>query len=150
MGAMGTKSTLYFAARPEQTEVYKPRILIVDDVKMNLMRAKIILERGFPCDILLAESGEACLDILLRETVDLVLLDIAMPEMTGIETLELIRQRGELKALPVIFLTASADRENIIRASELAVADYIRKPFMPDDLVERVRTVLQTNGIWLG
>ena len=149
MDFTGTRATQTSAAEKREAEGFKPRILVVDDVKMNLMRARIILERSFPCQILLAESGEVCLDILRREQVHLVLLDIAMPELSGIETLELIRQRMELKALPVVFLTASTDTENIIRASELGVSDYICKPFMPDDLVGRVKNVLQANGLCL-
>ena len=79
------------------------QILVVDDDTMNLRRTKKILEKQY--DVLLAESGEEALDKIVCEEIDLILLDIAMPEMDGIETFK--RMKDLSVETPVIFLTAS-------------------------------------------
>ena len=122
-----------------------PVILIVDDDEMNLSMAKAILETKIQAEYLTAMSGRECLSILEQRKglIDLVLLDIAMPGMDGMETLSRIRQNPRLQALPVIFLTAAADKNTIIKASQLKINDYVKKPFMPDDLVSRVEKHLK-------
>ena len=89
----------------------KKRILVVDDDSMNLTRTKIILGKDY--DVLLAGSGVEALVKLKSETVDMVLLDIDMPEMNGIETFE--RMKDFAAATPVIFLTASGLEEDVQR-----------------------------------
>ena len=121
----------------------RPRVLVVDDVTMNLKLAEMILQRRLSAEVLLASSGKECLDILHREKVDIILLDLAMPDMDGIETLQLIRQERFLGDIPVIFLTAASDALTVVRASEMHANDYIRKPFQADDLVDRVSLVLR-------
>ena len=121
----------------------RPRVLVVDDVTMNLKLAEMILQRRLSAEVLLASSGKECLDILHREKVDIILLDIAMPDMDGIETLQFIRQERFLGDIPVIFLTAASDALTVVRASEMHANDYIRKPFQADDLVDRVSLVLR-------
>ena len=121
----------------------RPRVLVVDDVTMNLKLAEMILQRRLSAEVLLASSGKECLDILHREKVDIILLDIAMPDMDGIETLQLIRQERFLGDIPVIFLTAASDALTVVRASDMHANDYIRKPFQADDLVDRVSLVLR-------
>ena len=121
----------------------RPRVLVVDDVTMNLKLAEMILQRRLSAEVLLASSGKECLDILHREKVDIILLDIAMPDMDGIETLQLIRQERFLGDIPVIFLTAASDALTVVRASEMHANDCIRKPFQADDLVDRVSLVLR-------
>ena len=96
----------------------RPRVLVVDDVTMNLKLAEMILQRRLSAEVLLASSGKECLDILHREKVDIILLDIAMPDMDGIETLQLIRQERFLGDIPVIFLTAASDALTVVRASD--------------------------------
>ena len=127
----------------EMEDVMKPQVLVVDDVKMNLKLAEMILQRRLSADVLLASSGRECLNILHKQRVDLILLDIAMPELDGLQTLKLIRKVDRLKHIPVIFLTADGDPLTIIKANELHAEDYIRKPIRADDLVQRVARVLQ-------
>ena len=120
----------------------KRTILVVDDDDMNLQMAEFILKKEMDVEVL-AESGYKCIALLQKKmAVDLILLDIQMPRMDGIKTLETIRSHGEWKDIPVIFLTASADRHTVVKASQLKVDDYIKKPFTPADLVERVNKVL--------
>ncbi|MBP3722267.1 MAG: response regulator transcription factor [Selenomonadaceae bacterium] len=120
------------------------RILVVDDDDMNLQMAQFILEKEFPgSDITCVDSGFKCISLLQkREIYDLILLDIKMPRMDGIMTLETIRAHQLWKDTPVAFLTASADKETVIKAGLLKVADYIKKPFTPKDLTARVKKIL--------
>lgn len=120
----------------------KRKILVIDDDDMNLQIAKMVLEKKLACEVLSVDSGAAGLELLRRERVDLVLLDIVMPERDGIETLAEIRADSQISETPVIMLTASGAAENIQRVSELGVQDYIKKPFLPADLVARVRKKL--------
>ena len=117
-----------------------PVILVVDDDPMNLTMAKSILEMKVRAEILTTDSGAGCLNILNQRqgAVDLILLDIAMPVMDGLQTLTTIRQTPAWQDMKVIFLTAAADKNTIIRASQLKIADYVKKPFVPEDLIARV------------
>ena len=116
----------------------KKKILLIDDDEMNLQIAKMILERKLPCEVICADSGIKGLNILRVERINLVLLDILMPLFDGIETLQEIRGNAFMKDVPVMMLTASGDIENIHKVGALGVKDYIKKPFMPADLVARV------------
>ncbi len=119
------------------------KILVVDDDDMNLKMAEFILKKDMKdIEVILAESGLKAIDALQRGKVDLVLLDFQMPVMNGLKTLELIRKREDLKDIPVIFLTASSDRDTVMKAGLMGVSDYIKKPFMPKDLIDRVSKVL--------
>ena len=123
-------------------DVKKQTVLIVDDDDMMLQMAEYILEKDTDVRILTANSGMKCIGTLQQEIVDLVLLDIQMPGMDGLKTMELIRKREDWKNIPVIFLTATSDKGTVIKASQLGVAGYIKKPFLPLDLVQRVETAL--------
>ena len=121
----------------------KPVIMVVDDDEMNLQMALFILQKEMDAEIVLANSGYRCIELLQQKVMpDVILLDIQMPRMDGIKTLETIRGHQEWKKIPVIFLTATADKNTVIQAGRLKVDDYIKKPFMPADLVERVNKVL--------
>ena len=110
------------------------RILVVDDDKMNLRRTRLILEKQY--FLLTAESGQEALDILKEEEFDLILLDIEMPGMSGIETFE--RMKEDNLDIPVIFLTASGYEDDVMNAIRLGAVNYLKKPFLPQDLMERI------------
>ena len=112
----------------------KDRILVVDDDSMNLARTRIILSKEY--DVILAESGAEALKLLGTQEVDLVLLDIDMPEMNGMETFRNMKKAG-IKA-PVIFLTASGLEEDVVSAIKLGAVNYLKKPFLPQELLKRV------------
>ncbi len=116
----------------------KKKILVIDDDEMNLQIAKMILEKKLPCEVLGADNGVEGIEILKSRRVSLVLLDIMMPDFDGIETLQEIRGDEQIKNVPVMMLTASGDIEDIQKAGALGVKDYVKKPFMPADLIERV------------
>ncbi len=115
-------------------------ILIIDDDIMNLKMAKTVLERaGYKVDM--QKSGALGIKSLKENKTDLVLLDIEMPDMDGIQTLENIRMEKELEEIPVIFITASGDTDNVVQAAKLGVADYVKKPFLMNELLKRVAKV---------
>lgn len=91
---------------------------------------------GKQYDVVLAESGEAALNKLKTENIDLVLLDIEMPDMNGIETFE--RMKELPVKVPVIFLTASGYEDDVMSAIRLGAVNYLKKPFYPEELMKRV------------
>ncbi|MBR1397960.1 MAG: response regulator [Selenomonadaceae bacterium] len=113
-------------------------ILVIDDDEINLQMAKMILEKKLPCRVITCDNGVQGIEIMRRQYVKLVLLDIMMPFFNGIQTLEKMREDPKLKNMPVIMLTASTDKQHISKAIQFGVKDYVRKPFMPDELVGRV------------
>lgn len=115
------------------------KILVIDDDPMNLRMAYYILKKQ-SYEVVTAGSGDEGLKILDTTSVDLILLDIEMPEMDGLETFQCIML--EHIEIPVIFLTASVDSKNIIEALRLGAVDYITKPFVPEDLLGRVSKVI--------
>ena len=120
----------------------KKKIFVIDDDEMNLQIAKMILERKLFCEVIGVDNGMAGIEILRNQRVNLVLLDILMPDFDGIETLKEIRADDKIKDASVMMLTASGDIENIQKVGLLGVKDYIKKPFMPADLIQRVKEKL--------
>ena len=118
------------------------KILVVDDDQMNLMRARMILSKeGY--EVVTADSGAAALDILSQETVALVLLDIEMPEMSGVETLEKLRKTENKDMQPVMFMTGTYGEEEQAHGERLGVLGCIQKPFLPPVLLEQVKKVIE-------
>jgi len=113
-------------------------VLVIDDDEMNLQIAKMVLEKKVKCRVICVDNGREGIEILRNERVNLVLLDIMMPEFDGIETLKEIRADDNLKNIPVMMLTAMSGVENLKKVYTLGVKDYIKKPFMPADLISRV------------
>ncbi len=122
-------------------------VLIIDDDEINRQMAEMILKKNFEYRILTAESGMRGYELMQNQTVHLVLLDVSMPVWDGLKTLQFIRSNEKLKNTPVIMLTAAADRETVVKASSYGVKDYLRKPFLPDELTARVAKAIWDN--WL-
>ena len=107
--------------------ILRPRLLIVDDVGDNrLMLARRFQRYGF--DVVEAESGLAAIELIGKGPFDLVLLDVMMPGINGIETLKRIRSQKSASALPVIMVTAKSESDDIVEALELGANDYVTKP----------------------
>ena len=117
-------------------------ILVVDDDEINLMVAKKLLEKKLSCRVFIAGNGADGLDILWQQPVNLVLLDIEMPQMDGFETLRNIRSDEKTKDIPVIMLTAASDEEALAKLAKERVTGYVKKPFLPMDLIEAVENAL--------
>ena len=120
-------------------------VLIIDDDDFVREMAKTILKEQLQYEVLEASSGMDGVDVLIKNKVHLILLDVAMPGWDGFKTLSVIREHVVLKKIPIIMLTASAERESVIKASQYGIADYIRKPFVPEELVSRVSKVVWEN-----
>jgi diguanylate cyclase (GGDEF)-like protein len=103
------------------------RLLIVDDISDNrAILTRRFQRRGF--EVVEADSGFAAIELINRESFDLVLLDVMMPGIDGIETLKRIRSQQSASALPVIMVTAKSESNNIVDALELGANDYVTKP----------------------
>jgi diguanylate cyclase (GGDEF)-like protein len=115
-------------------------ILIVDDTKTNLDILLGLLE-GY--DILVATNGYTALKIAQEEEIDLMLLDIMMPDIDGYEVCAKLKENESTKSIPIIFITAKIDEESIEKAYDVGGVDYITKPFKPKELLARVQIQLQ-------
>ncbi len=105
----------------------RPRLLIVDDISDNrTILTRRFQRRGF--DVVEAECGLTAIELIDKESFDLVLLDVMMPGMDGIETLKRIRSGNSASELPVIMVTAKSESTNIVDALELGANDYVTKP----------------------
>ena len=117
-------------------------ILVVDDDELNLELAEMIIDAKLGYKVMKAISGRRALEILTQDKVDLILLDVMMPGMDGLQTLQMIRDNPKTKDIPVILLTAAGDTMTVVKGSKLGIKDYIKKPFDSDDLVDRIlRTI---------
>lgn len=122
----------------------KRNILVVDDEAGARTLIGIMLERGGFAVLKAANAFEA-LATLDENTPDLIILDVMMPEMDGIELCQLIRQRDTTRRTPVLILSARGDAQSIIRGIEAGANDYLPKPILHNDLVAKVRSMLGQN-----
>ena len=114
-------------------------VMIVDDQEPNVRAVGSLLARdGF--DVAPCLSGGEALERLVELHPDLMLLDMRMPGMDGFQVLERLRGSEATRGIPVIFLTADHDRDSLVRAFAAGAVDYITKPFVPEELLSRVRT----------
>ncbi len=120
-------------------------VLMIDDDEINRQMAEMILTKKLPYKILTAESGMRGIELMHQFGVNLVLLDVDMPVWDGFKTLSVIRADKKLKDTPVIMLTAAADLGSVVKANDYGVQDYIKKPFLPDELADRVAKVIWDN-----
>lgn len=123
----------------------KIKILAVDDNIINL--ATIEQELKDKYEVITVNSGARAIRYLNKEKPDLVLLDVQMALMDGIETLKEIRTMENGPAIPVIMLTAKKDKETVIEGSKLGILDYVIKPFDTQDLHERIEKALKKVGV---
>jgi len=119
-------------------------ILIVDDTVSNL---DILIELLEEYDVIDTTKGSDALDIVRNEKIDLVLLDIMMPEMDGYEVCKRLKSDPITKDIPVIFITAKTDEESIEKAYNVGGADYVTKPFKPKELLSRVNKELRLQDL---
>ncbi|MGL1890378.1 MAG: diguanylate cyclase [Spirochaetaceae bacterium] len=121
-------------------------ILIVDDIPKNLqvIASHLVNE---PYELIMATSGKSAIAAMEDSIPDLVLLDISMPDMNGYEVCEYIKRDQRLKNIPVIFLTAFSDVENVVKGFEVGGIDYIKKPFHQAELKIRIKTHLELHKL---
>ncbi len=123
----------------------KHKILIVDDDRDILEFLSYNLKKeGF--EVFKAENGKTGLELAIKEIPDLILLDVMMPEMDGIETCYQIKEKPELKNVIVAFLTARNEDYSEISGLEAGADDYISKPVRPRVLISRIKALLRRKG----
>lgn len=121
---------------------YKDVILIVDDTPQNLQVLGQTLEsNGY--QVVIAQSGEQALEFTDSTVPDLILLDIIMPGLDGYETCRKFKEDHLVVDVPVIFLTAKTESDDILRGFDAGGVDYVTKPFNTAELLARVRTHLE-------
>lgn len=118
-----------------------PKILAVDDVELNLLVIRRIL--GDSVDLTCVSSGQEALDYLADHHTDLVLLDINMPGMGGLEVLARMKAQARLQDIPVMILTAEVAPEMEMEGFSAGAVDFVRKPFIPKVVLQRIQRVLQ-------
>jgi CheY-like chemotaxis protein len=119
-----------------------PKILVIDDQPINVQLLKRKLERE-GLDVIAAHNGQDGLKMIASAKPDLVLLDVMMPDMNGIEVCQQLQGNDETRAIPVIFITARTTKESKIEGLGVGAVDYITKPIDLDETLARVQTQLR-------
>ncbi|MDP3002612.1 MAG: ATP-binding protein [Bacteroidales bacterium] len=141
LGVSEKGSQTQTAESPEDyTGLEGKRILVAEDNKINFFVANRFLI-GWGITVTHAENGQLALDILEREDFDLILMDLHMPIMDGIEATRIIRnsENPKIRNIPIVALTAAIMSESYDEIDDLNINDYVLKPFNPHDLFERIR-----------
>ena len=117
------------------------QVLVVDDNDLNAdLLAQRLLDQGH--GVMVARNGRIALDMLQKHPIDIILLDIMMPELSGFELLEIVKADPKLQVIPVIIISAADDATNIVKGIELGAEDYLPKPFNMPLLSARIKSSL--------
>ncbi|XPV77203.1 MAG: chemotaxis response regulator CheY [Desulfovibrio sp.] len=116
----------------------KMRVLVVDDFATMRKIVKNILRQLGLENVVEADDGTTAWEILNKDSIDFIVSDWNMPQMTGIELLRKVRSSEEYADIPFLMVTAEAQQENIIEAVQAKVSNYIVKPFTPDTMREKI------------
>jgi DNA-binding response OmpR family regulator len=134
------------ASMTEQTEGNRARILIVDDDPNTLEILRRWLNReGYTT--VSADSGPACLEVLGKQPVDVIVLDVMMPGMDGLQVCEHLRENSAWRSIPVMLLTAKDDIETRSRGMLLGVSEYLTKPVNKLELFARLQAQLHSREL---
>lgn len=117
------------------------KVLVVDDDKDVSLFITRLLEKRFMCSVLIARDGLEALAVAKSEKPEVIFLDITMPGMDGIETLESLKSDNDLKKIPVIMLTAIGEKNIFVKAMALGAVDYILKPLIYLPVYERIKEI---------
>jgi len=120
----------------------KPTVLIVEDEPDIAELIKFHCERE-GCEAKVVGSGKAALDVVKREPPDLLILDLMLPDVGGIEICRRVKQWAETRDVPVVMVTAKGEESDVVAGLEIGADDYVVKPFSPRVLMARVRAVLR-------
>lgn len=120
---------------------FKSSILVVDDEEDTVELARMVLEYE-NYDVFSASNGSEAIDFLTTNEIkpDLILLDVLMPKIDGLEVCRWIKSQPNLKKIPVLLFTAKVGKKDRIAGEEAGADDYINKPFSADDLLSLIRT----------
>ncbi len=119
----------------------RKKILVVDDSFTARRFVGQALKTSIKCDIILAEDGAEALKVMLKEEPDVIVLDMMMPFMNGIEVLRIMKKDNKLNKIPVIACTAVEDNSVVKQIIEIGVTKYIKKPINVEDLVGKINEI---------
>lgn len=119
----------------------KKKVLVVDDEPNVRSLSRRILSQSF--NVIEAEDGRQAIEIASTQNPDIILMDIMMPKMDGITACHKIKNNPLLKSIPVIMVTAIGFELNIKLSLRIGAQGYVTKPFVPTDLIDNIRRVLQ-------
>jgi DNA-binding response OmpR family regulator len=119
------------------------KILVAEDEPDILFMIAFSLRTVGGFDVIEARNGLEAVEKAQQEQPDLIILDVKMPRMNGLEACRRLKEIGSLKDVPIVFLSARGQQHEVDEGLDLGVTEYIRKPFAPEDLVAKVRGILE-------
>jgi CheY-like chemotaxis protein len=123
----------------------RKKILLVDDAKTVILMEQMILNRP-DLQLITAHDGDQAIEVALAEKPDLILLDVIMPTLTGIEVLQRLRSEPQTKATPIIMVTTRGEEQYIAAAQAAGCTDYVTKPLDAASLLQKVRNLLELDA----
>jgi len=123
--------------------IQNKNLLIIDDNQTNILLMQAILEDAKYLNIYTASSAIEGYDVLENESIDLILMDISMPEIDGLEATQAIKANSKLSHIPIIIVTAVSDDETLKTSFEVGAVDFIRKPVNRVELISRLTNILE-------
>ena len=120
----------------------KKKVLLAEDNTTLALLLKFRLEKeGY--ELLMAEDGKVAIELLEEHTPDLILTDIMMPFVSGLELISHVRNELNMQAIPIIVFSAAGQEEMVLKAFNLGANDFMGKPFSPNELVIRIKRLLR-------
>lgn len=129
----------------EARETKQERVLVVEDNEHAAYLLRTLLERAGYSVIVSPDGRDALAKLVSMEPVDLVMLDLMLPYVSGYQVLIEARQNPKWQRVPIVVVTARTLEMDAVRALETGANDFVRKPFLPEELVARVRRAIELN-----
>lgn len=129
-----------------QAQTLRPKVLVVDDDRLISRALEQVLGKA-GCDVRIACDAEQAMHALRRDALDLVLLDVGLPDISGIELLRRMKANPRLSAVPVLMLTGHSEKETIVESRAAGAADFVVKPFAHDLLLKKIDRLLGRPGL---
>lgn len=126
---------------PPPTERARKKILLVDDSRTALLLTGMLLKHE-PYDVLTASDGREAVEKALAEQPDLIVMDVVMPRLTGLEACREIRERSHGRVVPIILVTTRGEAESVMAGFEHGCSDYVTKPINGLELIAKIRDFL--------
>ena len=126
--------------------ISQPKILCVDDDPINLkLLEALLVSRGYA--VIKAEGGRTALEKISEQKIDLILLDVMMPEINGFEVCAMIKEEERFRNIPIVMVTALRSKDDRIRGIEAGADDFISKPFDQGEILARVKMLLKIKDL---
>lgn len=145
-GSRGTRVTT--KSSPRQRSTQKRAILIVDDEPYNVLVVRRCLEQSGYANIHSTSDSTVAFQMIREQLPDVVISDVMMPEVSGLDILKLMQLDDQLSHTPVLIMTAAGDTDTKTEALDLGATDFLTKPLDPHDLIPRVRNALKTKAYY--